>query len=52
MLETKAHGGKVETDGETLFVNRKLPKKNFVAQAFQNSYWLCDKISKIIGSKP
>jgi hypothetical protein len=52
LLETKAHGGNVEVDGETLLVNGKLPEKNFVAQALQNSYWLRDKISKIIGVKP
>jgi hypothetical protein len=52
LLETKAHGGKVETDGETLLVNGKLPEKDFVYQALQNSYWLRDKISEIVGSKP
>lgn len=52
LLETKAHGGKVETDGDTLMVNGKIPEKNFVSQALQNSYWLREKISKFIDSKP
>lgn len=52
LLETKAHGGKVETDGETLLVNGKFPEKNFVSQALQNSYWLRDQISEFVGSKP
>jgi hypothetical protein len=31
LLETKAHGGKVEVNGETLLVNGKLPEKDFIA---------------------
>jgi len=52
LLETKAHGGKVIVDGETLLVNGKLPEKDFIAQALRNSYWLRDEISQIVGSKP
>jgi hypothetical protein len=52
LLETKAHGGKVKVDEETLLVNGKLPEKDFIAQALQNSYWLRDEISQIVGSKP
>ncbi|PWH16898.1 MAG: hypothetical protein DDG60_03335 [Anaerolineae bacterium] len=52
LLETKAHGGEVEIEGNTLFLNGELPEKNFVAQALQNSYWLRDKISEVVGSKP
>jgi hypothetical protein len=52
LIETKAHGGRVETDGETILVNGKMPEKDFIAQALQNSYWLRDKISEITGSKP
>ncbi len=29
LLETKAHGGRVEIDGDTLLVNGKLPEKRF-----------------------
>lgn len=52
LLETKAHGGKVRANGATLLVNGKLPEKNFVSQALKNTYWLRDKISGIIGTKP
>jgi hypothetical protein len=52
LIETKAHGGKVEVDGETLMVNGKLPEKDFIGQALRNSYWLRDEISQIVGSKP
>jgi hypothetical protein len=52
LIETKAHGGRVETDGETILVNGKIPEKDFVSQALQNSYWLGNKISEITGSKP
>lgn len=52
LLETKAHGGKVEVDGGILLVNGKLPEKDFINQALKNSYWLRDEISQIIGAKP
>ena len=52
LLETKAHGGKVTVEGDTLFVNGKLPEKDFIAQALKNSYWLRDEISQIVGAKP
>lgn len=52
LIETKAHGGKVETNEETILVNGKMPEKDFIAQALQNSYWLRDKISEVTGSKP
>jgi len=52
LIETKAHGGKVELDGDTLLVNGKLPEKNFISQALQNAYWLRDEIGQIVGSKP
>jgi len=52
LVETKAHGGKVNLDGETLLVNGKLPEKDFIAQALRNSYWLRDEVSQFVGSKP
>lgn len=52
LIETKAHGGKVEVQGETVLVNRKIPEKNYIAQTLKNSYWLRDEIGKVIGSKP
>jgi len=52
LLETKAHGGKVEISNDTLFVNGKLPEKDFISQTLQNTYWLRDTINQITGSKP
>jgi hypothetical protein len=52
MIETKAHGGRVEVNGENLLVNGKNPEKNFIAQALSNTYWLRDEINKIVGAKP
>jgi hypothetical protein len=52
LIDTKAHGGSVETDGDQLLVNGKLPEKNFVGQALRNTYWLRDEIGKVIGDKP
>ena len=51
LLETKAHGGKVEVTNDQLLVNGKLPEKNFIAQALKNAYWLRDEIEKVTGSK-
>jgi hypothetical protein len=52
LLETKAHGGRVEVNEGTLFVNGKLPEKDFIGQTLQNTYWLQDEISQIVGAKP
>jgi hypothetical protein len=52
LIETKAHGGKVEGDGENLLINGKPPEKDFIAQALRNTYWLRDELSQIVGSKP
>jgi hypothetical protein len=52
LIETKAHGGTVTTTGDTLLVNNKLPEKNFISQALQNTYWLRDEVAKIIGEQP
>jgi hypothetical protein len=52
LLETKAHGGKVTGDGNTIRVNGKSPEKDFIAQALKNSYWLRDEIADIVGAKP
>jgi hypothetical protein len=52
LIETKAHGGKVSMDGETLLVNGKLPEKDFIAQDLRNAYWLRDEVSQFIGAKP
>jgi len=51
LLETKAHGGRVEILQDGLLVNSKPPEKDFIAQALKNTYWLRDEIEKVIGSK-
>jgi hypothetical protein len=51
LLETKAHGGRVEILPDALLVNGKPPEKDFIAQALKNTYWLRDEIEKVIGSK-
>jgi hypothetical protein len=52
LIETKAHGGRVEVSDDTLLVNGKMPEKNFIAQALKNAYWLRDEINQVIGVKP
>lgn len=52
LIETKAHGGTVTMDGETLLVNKKLPEKNFISQVLQNSYWLRGEVGQIINAQP
>lgn len=51
LLETKAHGGKVNMSDDRLLVNGKAPEKNFIAQALRNTYWLRDEIEKVTGFK-
>ncbi len=52
LIETKAHGGRVEVNNSCLLVNGKVPEKNFISQALKNTYWLRDELSNIIGEKP
>jgi hypothetical protein len=52
LIETKAHGGRVEVESGELLVNGRIPEKNFITQVLNNSYWLRDEINKITGKKP
>jgi hypothetical protein len=52
LIETKAHGGKVTTDGDTVLVNGRIPEKDFIGQALNNSFWLKKEISDLIGPTP
>jgi hypothetical protein len=52
LIETKAHGGKVTAEDDTVLVNGKMPEKDFIAQALNNSYWLKKEISDLIGPTP
>ncbi len=49
LIETKAHGGKVEVVNERLLVNGKPPEKDFIAQAMRNVYWLKEKFNVAFG---
>lgn len=51
LLETKAHGGRVEILPDGLLVNGKPPEKDFIAQVLKNTYWLRDEVEKVVGSK-
>ena len=51
LLETKAHGGRVEILSDGLLINNKTPEKDFIAQALRNTYWLRERIEKITGEK-
>jgi hypothetical protein len=51
LLETKAHGGKVEITESGLLVNGKAPEKDFIAQALKNTYWLRDCLQGATGTK-
>jgi hypothetical protein len=51
LIETKAHGGRVEILSDGLKVNEKPPEKDFIAQALNNTYWLRGEIEKVTGNK-
>ncbi len=51
LLETKAHGGRVEVLPNRLLVNGKPPEKDFIKQTLRNTYWLRDEIEKVTGKK-
>lgn len=52
LIETKAHGGKVDLSNGELLLNGKSPEKDFIAQALKNTYWLRDNVANILGVKP
>jgi len=52
LIETKSHGGKVTVENETLLLNGHLPEKDFIKQPLNNTYWLRDQLTPIIGTKP
>jgi hypothetical protein len=51
LIETKAHGGRVEIVGEKLLVNGKDPEKDFIAQTLRNTYWVRDQLQEELGIK-
>ena len=52
LLETKAHGGRVEIVDGALKVNGHDPEKNFIAQCLRNTYWLREQVEEVTGVKP
>ena len=52
LIETKAHGGTVTFEENTLLVNGKLPEKDFIQQTNNNTYWIRDQVSNLVGFKP
>jgi hypothetical protein len=52
LLETKAHGGRVDVIQGRLMLNQKPPDKDFIAQVLKNSYWLRQEIGKVVGEEP
>lgn len=51
LLETKAHGGKVQLLPDSLLVNGKPSEKDFIAQTLRNTYWLRDELENVVGKK-
>ena len=51
LMETKAHGGRVQLLSDNLFVNGKPPEKDFIKQTLRNTYWLRDELEKVVGKK-
>ena len=51
LLETKAHGGRVEILSDNILINGKPPEKDFIAQTLKNTYWLREEVQKITGRK-
>ncbi len=49
LIETKAHGGKVEVLNDRLLVNGKPPEKDFIAQTTRNVYWLKERLDLAYG---
>jgi hypothetical protein len=52
LIETKSHHGKVGVFEGGILVNGKQPEKNFIGQILSNTYWLKERITKIIGIQP
>lgn len=51
LIETKAHGGRVEVEAGNLYINGQPPEKNFISQILGNTYWLRDQIESLVGTK-
>jgi hypothetical protein len=52
LLETKAHGGRVDVIDGRFLLNQRPPDKDFISQVLRNTYWLRDKVAPTVGEKP
>jgi len=52
LVETKAHRGKVATDGKTLLLNGSAFRKSFIAQVNRNIKWLRERYETTCGIRP
>ena len=52
LIETKSHGGQVTVEEGNLLVNGRSPEKDFITQVVNNTYWLKQEISELIGPTP
>jgi len=49
LIETKAHGGNVTLEKQTLLLNGQPAEKDFIKQAVSNTYWLKEELDRITG---
>lgn len=51
LIETKAHGGRVNVVNGELQVNQRPPEKDFIAQAVRNTAWLSEQLEVKLSTK-
>ncbi|MCS7011864.1 MAG: hypothetical protein NZL98_10885, partial [Anaerolineales bacterium] len=52
LVRNQGTSRKSKAAGETIWVNGKLPEKDFISQALQNSRWLREAIRELLGWRP
>jgi hypothetical protein len=52
LIETKSHHGKVGVFDGGILINGRQPEKDFIKQILNNTYWLKERISQIVGTQP
>jgi Holliday junction resolvase-like predicted endonuclease len=51
LVETKAHGGRVNVVNGQIQVNQRPPEKDFIAQVVRNTAWLSAQLEEKLGTK-
>ena len=51
LIETKSHHGRVSVKENSIYINDRLPEKDFIRQTLKNAYWLRERIAEITGVK-